>query len=123
MTIGEIRSDGGYEMNEVKWDELHDYYFDRDVMVEKYLEVFTRYDERGLIELACQEGKCTDEFHYFYNSDTFYVIHLSTGIMITWYKHLGRCNQCNKSDFTTDDLELFFRLIREDLLEVINETN
>ena len=102
---------------EFEWEELSDYFFDRDTMVEKYKQVFNRPDEWSLIELACLEGKCTDEFHYFYYSDTYYVIHLSTGIMLTWYKHIGRCNQCNKSDFTVDDLTLYFQLIHNDLVE------
>ena len=53
-------------------------------------------------------GKIYDDFYdAFYNTttesfkvwrydDEFYILHLESGTIINWYKHLGRCNTCNK---------------------------
>ena len=36
--------------------------------------------------------------------------------MINWYKHIGRCNTCNK-DLSLDELRLFLLLLRKELVE------
>ena len=36
--------------------------------------------------------------------------------MINWYKHMGRCNTCNK-DLSLDELRLFLLLLRKELVE------
>ena len=38
----------------------------------------------------------TDNFKLWHYDDTFYILHLPSGTLITWYKHLGRCLECNK---------------------------
>lgn len=36
-----------------------------------------------------------DEFNCFHIADTYYMLELETGILITYYKQLGRANDCN----------------------------
>lgn len=56
-----------------------------------------------------------DEFAWFSNSDEYYIIHLESGMMVNWYKHLGRTNTCSQKDRTIDDYYEFFRLFKEEL--------
>lgn len=52
-----------------------------------------------------------DEFAWFINSDEFYIIHLDSGMMVNWYKHLGRTNTCSQLDRTVEDYYEFFNPI------------
>lgn len=47
--------------------------------------------------------------------DEYYIIHLESGMMVNWYKHLGRTNTCSQKDRTIDDYYEFFRLFKEEL--------
>lgn len=38
-----------------------------------------------------------------------------SGVMINWYKHLGRTNTCNREDFSLEDLEAFLKRLKEEL--------
>ena len=53
--------------------------------------------------------------------DEFYIIHFRIGIIINWYKQLGRTNTCNKEGFSTDDLIEFLVLIKDNLSESIKK--
>ena len=60
-------------------------------------------------------GICTDNFHSYHdNDDEYYIIHLPSGTMINWYKHLGRTNTCNKN-LSLAELKLFFILLKNDM--------
>jgi len=56
-----------------------------------------------------------DSFAWFRNSDEFYIIHLDSGMVINWYKHLGRTNTCSQSNRTVKDYYAFFNLFKEEL--------
>ena len=44
----------------------------------------------------------------------FYIVDLETGVLINWYKNLGRTNTCSREDFTLEDLrEMLTRLYNE----------
>lgn len=45
----------------------------------------------------------------------FYIIHLDSGMMVNWYKHLGRTNTCSQSNRTIEDYYEFFKLFKEEL--------
>ena len=45
----------------------------------------------------------------------YYIIHLESGMMVNWYKHLGRTNTCSQKDRTIDDYYEFFNLFKEEL--------
>lgn len=49
------------------------------------------------------------------SEDEYYIIHLESGMMVNWYKHLGRTNTCSQKDRTIDDYYEFFRLFKEEL--------
>lgn len=60
---------------------------------ELFCEIFGKielefYDE--LYDITTTSFKC---WRY---DDEFYILHLDSGTLINWYKHLGRCNTCNK---------------------------
>lgn len=93
--------------------ELPQYHFDRDIFVESFKKVFSA-DEIFDLEVACQEHRSLYDFHLYYAENEFYIIHLPSGTIINWYKHLGRTNTCNKEGFGLDDLlELLEELKKE----------
>lgn len=95
-------------------EPLPQYHFKRDDFCRVFGEVFTQ-DEIFTLEVECQGSCYTDSFHLFYDNDEFYIIHKDSGIIINYYKHLGRTNTCNRSDFTLDDLRIFLKELKEDL--------
>lgn len=94
---------------------LPQYHFDRDLFCKIFEEVFT-YDEIADVELECGDQRHLGEFSLLRWEDEFYVLHRNSGIMINWYKHLGRTNTCNKSGFTINDLREFLVELRKDLV-------
>lgn len=95
-------------------EPLPQYHFERDDFCNVFHEIFTS-DEIFNIEVECQGSSYTDSFHLFYDCDEFYILHKDSGIMINYYKHLGRTNTCNRQDFTIDDLRIFLKALKEDL--------
>ena len=100
--------------------ELPQYHFDRDAFVSTFEQVFTEA-EIDNIEDMCQQRTTLNEFLLFYHPDweEFYIIHLPSGTIINWYKHLGRTNTCNKENFTIADL----KNLLEKLKAAIKENN
>ena len=104
----------------MKLDTVNEYYpfglcpktFDRDYFSKAW-------SEAGLWELdadiACTCGTHSANFSLFRYEDTFYILNRDSGILVTYYKHVGRSNECNREDFTDDDLAKFFKLLAEDL--------
>lgn len=92
--------------------ELQQYYFDRDEFNDVFYRIFSM-EEITELEVACQEHRCEEEFCLYYTDDEFYIIHLSSGTIINWYKHLGRTNTCNKEGFGIADLEELLILLKE----------
>lgn len=88
--------------------------FDRYGFVDAFSEIFSS-EEIIELEAACQGCKCLDDFLLYYKDDNFYIIHLDSGTMINWYKHLGRDNTCNKKGFTYADLKEMLTALKEDL--------
>lgn len=107
------------DVNKLK--SLPDYHFDRDDFCKILYEVFS-INEWFEIESNIQGSLYTDEFHLFYDQDTFYILHKESGVCISYYKHIGRCNTCNRSDFTLNDFKVFLKLLRNDLeyLGIVN---
>lgn len=94
---------------------LPQYHFDRDDFCNVFREVFT-YEEYIDIDVECGCNKHYDEFSLFRCEDEFYILHRDSGVMINWYKHMGRTNTCNKPDFTLDDFREFLKKLREELV-------
>lgn len=95
-------------------ESLPQYHFDRDDFRKVFFEFFT-YDEIYDLEALCQGTTHLDHFTLFYNEDEFYILHRDSGILINYYKHLGRTNTCNRPDFTLDNLRGFLKALKYDL--------
>ena len=98
-----------------KINHLPDYHFDRDEMTKAFFEVFST-DEYTDICVECGFNRHLESFSLFRCDDEFYILHRPSGIMINWYKHMGRTNTCNRPDFTLDALREFLQKLREDLV-------
>lgn len=96
--------------------EIPQYSFDRDDFVDAFKKIFSN-DEIFELEVACQERKLLYDFLLYYAYDEFYIIHLSSGTIINWYKHLGRTNTCNKEGFDINDLLELLKALKEELKE------
>ena len=85
--------------------DMKQYYFDRDVFVKTVNEIIP-----NLLDILADHGDTlyTDYFHCFRYTDEFYIIHLQSGTMINWYKHLGRTNTCNKN-ISLDEFKEFIK--------------
>ena len=70
-----------------------------------------------MIDILSMNLAPKDEFVMVKNGDEYYIIHLASGTVINWYKHLGRTNTCNKSGFTIDDLNEFLIHFKEDIFD------
>ena len=91
------------------------YHFDRDVFVETFFKVFGSDNNVTEVITSCQAHDCFDTFQLYYADDEFYILHIPSGTIINWYKHLGRTNTCNKEKFTVDDLTEFLELLRGEM--------
>lgn len=96
-------------------ETLPQYHFERDAFTNVFYEVLGSSDNISELIVACQGHECLDSFHLFYQNDEFYIIHLESGTIINWYKHLGRTNTCNKEEFTLEDLRELLTLLKEDM--------
>ena len=96
--------------------ELPQYHFDRDEFVSTFEQVF-RSDEILELEVMCQQKTALKEFLLFYHPDweEFYIIHLPSGTIVNWYKHLGRTNTCNRKNFSIADLKHFLERLKADM--------
>lgn len=55
------------------------------------------------------------EFAWFRNGDEFYIIHLDSGMMVNWYKHLDGTNTCSQYERTIEDYYEFFNKFKDEL--------
>lgn len=96
--------------------DLPQYHFDRDEFVNTFKKIFS-IDEILELEFACKQHILFSDFLLYYVDDEFYIIHLGSGTIINWYKHLGRTNTCNKEGFDIDDLQELLKSLKEELHE------
>lgn len=94
---------------------LKQYHFDRNDFCNAVYNVFT-VNEWVDVDVLCSCNKHFDEFSLFRFEDEFYILHRNSGVLINWYKHTGRTNTCNRSDFTLDDFKVFLVKLREELV-------
>ena len=69
---------------------MKQYPIERDV----FCKIFRKIDSDFYDELY---DTTTESFKVWRYDDEFYILHLESGTIINWYKHLGRCNTCNKN--------------------------
>ena len=96
--------------------DMPQYPFTRDSFVRIFNEVF-RSEQIDAILDACIETRHAYRFLLTKNEEDYYIIHLSSGTVIGWYKHLGRINVCSKPEATLTDLRYFLQQLRYDLFE------
>lgn len=96
--------------------ELPQYHFKREEFYNAWYSIIS-VDE--LAELLSEYRFVTSNFIFQRVEDEFYVIHLPSGIIINWYKHLGRTNTCNKSDFTYENLLCFIKMFVDEYRDEI----
>lgn len=92
------------------FEDLPQYHFDRDDMC----EVFDNNFMDWLWDHMDTESDC---FKIFRCGDEFYILHMPSGTLINWYKHMGRTNTCNK-DLSINDLKEFKRMLLFDYLYI-----
>lgn len=97
---------------EQRLEALPQYHIDRDVMCKIVAET-VGYER--LMDAFDHGTVICDSFAWFRNSDEFYIIHLDSGMMVNWYKHLGRTNTCSQANRTVEDYRTFFTLFKEEL--------
>lgn len=91
-------------LKEYELDSIKQYYWNRDLFC-KYFKDYAP----SFYDYMWDQGSrfSLDSFEMFRDEDEFYLLHKDTGIMINWYKHLGRTNTCN----ITINLEIFKELL------------
>lgn len=99
------------------FEDLTMYFFDRNDFCEVFMNVFDM-DEIENIKSLCASTTHLNSFSLFYHNDEFYILHRNSGIMINWYKHLGRTNTCNFDGMTLEDLEVFLKALKEDIDDI-----
>lgn len=77
---------------------------------ETFCEIFKDIDWFG-------EDVETDNFKLWRKWDDFYILHIPSGTLITWYKHLGRCLECNKN-LTTEDYKTFASMLFDEMKDL-----
>ena len=93
---------------------LPQYHFERDKFVEAFKKIFSDEEIEKVLDL-CINKTYLDDFLLTHYEDEFYIIHLDSGTIINWYKHLGRTNTCNKEGFAYEDLIKMLKMLKEDV--------
>lgn len=93
---------------------LPQYHFDREEFCNAFKTVFDNEDLIIDILIDCEcNTMLGNDFLGYHLDDEYYIIHLTSGTMINWYKHLGRTNTCNK-DLDISGLIEFLKLLYND---------
>lgn len=90
---------------------MKQYPIDRDI----FCDIFGKIDEEFYDDLY---DTTTFSFKCWRYDDEFYILHLESGTLINWYKHLGRCNTCNK-DLSIEE----YKKLANDLYNELKEVN
>ena len=68
------------------------YQFKRDYFVKSFEVLAPNFMNYLTGEGEWYQG---EEFYMFREDDMIYLIELNSGVIVNWYKHLGRCNMTN----------------------------
>ena len=94
-------------MIKMNLDNMKQYPIERDI----FCNIFRKIDKEFYDELY---DVTTVSFKCWRYDDEFYILHLSSGTLINWYKHLGRCNTCNK-DLSISEYKYIAKLLYKEL--------
>ena len=87
---------------------------------DKFCEIFEQAMGLGFDWFDLFYDYTYENFHLWNKDDTWYIINMNTGLLICWYKNLGRVLECNKDDVTEDEIKEFFMDLKEDMKEKEN---
>lgn len=100
----------------MNFEDMEQYHFEREEFCNVFSRVFTDDEYRVLFDLiTC--GYKSYRFILTRHEDDFYILDTETGLLITWYKHLGRINMTNNKTLTLSELESEFIKLKDDLKE------
>ena len=94
---------------------MEQYHFEREDFCNVFNEVFTNEQYVKLFDLLTS-GYSSYKFILTRYDDDFYVLDTETGLLITWYKHLGRINMTNDKTLTLDELKIELIKLKNDLI-------
>lgn len=63
-------------------------------------------------------GKETKSFVFLKYDDEFFILDKNTKTQISWYKHIGRANNCSNKNFTLKDLQEMFAKVKQEVQEL-----
>ena len=100
------------------FDAMEQYHFEREDFCNAFDEVFTSDQYGKLFDLMTRhDGYQSYKFILTRHDDDFYILDTENGLLITWYKHLGRINMTNDKALTLDELKQEFIKLKQDLEE------
>ena len=100
------------------FDAMEQYHFEREDFCNAFDEVFTSDQYDKLFDLMTRHDRYRSyKFILTRHDDDFYILDTETGLLITWYKHLGRINMTNDKALTLDELKQEFIKLKQDLEE------
>lgn len=100
------------------FDVMEQYHFEREDFCNVFDKVFTNDQYDKIFDLMTRhEGYQSYKFILTRHDDDFYILDTETGLLITWYKHLGRINMTNDKTLTLDELYQELITLKEDLEE------
>ena len=82
---------------------MKQYHFERDDFCNVFDEVFSMEEYDKLLDLLTL-GYKTSSFILMRKDDDFYILDTSNGLLIGWYKNLGRINVSNDENLTLEEL-------------------
>ena len=85
---------------------------ERDEFCDAFHHVFTNAEIVDL-EAKCQAHTRVGDFYLYYDEDEFYFINLERGVIVQYYKHLGRCNSINDEVTVRDLIGILMDLRKE----------
>ena len=103
------------EGNSTRLEYMDQYRLDRDIFCKIVSE--TTGCDILLNAFDYNEFNQSLNFVWFKDEGEYYIVHKNSGMMVNWYKHLGRTNTCSQSFRSIDDYYEFFRLFKEELVE------
>ena len=103
------------EENSTRLEYMDQYHLDRDT----FCKIVSETMGYEILLNAFDHGEFNQSlnFAWFIDEGEYYIIHKNSGMMVNWYKHLGRTNTCSQGFRIVDDYYEFFRLFKEELLE------
>lgn len=98
------------------FDTMEQYHFEREDFCNIFNEVFTSEQYNKLFDLLTS-GYNSYKFVLTRHYDDFYILDTETGLLIAWYKNLGRINMTNDKTLTLEELKIELIKLKFDLID------